>query len=84
MRSSAQIVAPVRRSECIIPRLEGIGIVKSECPCCGQPGWKKDLRLHVLHQGVADFLRGLVPAESAAGGNASRCANYDCQIGETR
>lgn len=30
--------------DCVIDTLEGPGIVKSECPQCHQPAWKKDLQ----------------------------------------
>lgn len=49
----------MHRSECVIPTLEGIGITESKCPSCGQPGWKNDLRPHLLHQGIVDFVRQL-------------------------
>lgn len=40
--------------ECVINTLEGPGIVKSQCPACKQPAWKKDLHTNHKYTAVAD------------------------------
>lgn len=41
----------------MIPRIEGIGIVSSECPTCKQPGWKNDLRPNHKMQNIAGIVK---------------------------
>ena len=37
--------------QCVVDTLEGPGIIKSECPRCHRPAWKRDL--HVNHKKAA-------------------------------
>eukprot|EP00884_Botryococcus_braunii_P007197 jgi/Botrbrau1/16479/Bobra.0142s0073.1 len=47
-------------SGCVLGTLEGPGINKSQCPICGEPAWKKDLRFNVLYQSLVNALRPLL------------------------
>lgn len=40
--------------ECVVDTLEGPGIVKSQCPSCKQPAWKKDLKTNYKYLALAD------------------------------
>lgn len=40
--------------ECVVDTLEGPGIVKSQCPICKQPAWKKELKTNHKYLGLAD------------------------------
>ncbi|GAB4820683.1 hypothetical protein N2152v2_007729 [Parachlorella kessleri] len=46
--------------DCVIATLEGPGIIKSQCPTCKQPGWKKDLVFnHTINNAVEQARPGL-------------------------
>lgn len=49
----------LNRSECVIDTLEGPGIVKSECPTCRAPVWKKELRRAHAFENLIAALREL-------------------------
>jgi hypothetical protein len=40
--------------ECVVDTLEGPGIVKSQCPICKQPAWKKELRTNHKYLALSD------------------------------
>ena len=40
--------------ECVVDTLEGPGIVKSQCPSCKQPAWKKELKTNHKYLALAD------------------------------
>lgn len=40
--------------ECVVSTLEGPGIVKSQCPTCRQPGWKKELATNHKYSAIAE------------------------------
>jgi len=40
--------------ECVVDTLEGPGIVKSQCPICKQPAWKKELKTNHKYLALAD------------------------------
>lgn len=43
----------------MIDTLEGPGIVKSQCPCCAQPAWKKELKTNHKYSALADAASAL-------------------------
>jgi hypothetical protein len=61
-----------RRSDCVLARIQGRGIIRSECPTCHQPGWKKDLASNSLANGVVARLQSLEAQARALG--AARAA----------
>jgi hypothetical protein len=40
--------------ECVVDTLEGPGIVRSQCPICKQPAWKKELKTNYKYLALAD------------------------------
>lgn len=40
--------------ECVVDTLEGPGIVRSQCPICNQPAWKKELKTNYKYLSLAD------------------------------
>lgn len=55
-------------SVCVLSRLEGPRIIKSECPVCHMPGWKNDLKHNTAYastlQAVAALQSALISLES--------------------
>jgi hypothetical protein len=43
--------------DCVVKTLEGPGIVRSQCPQCGIPAWKRELRKNWLYDKTVNSLR---------------------------
>jgi hypothetical protein len=56
------------RRECVVDTLEGPGIVKSQCPICKQPAWKKELKTNHKYLGLADAAAQLTALLQHQGG----------------
>ena len=48
--------------QCVVDTLEGPGIIKSECPCCHRPAWKRDLHANHKKAAVMHHLQALLAA----------------------
>lgn len=63
---------------CILGKLEGPGITKSECPICHQPAWKKDLRPNQKYTNLANIFRAHLQAADAPAGGSLLCFSHLC------
>jgi hypothetical protein len=52
----------------VVDTLEGPGIVKSQCPICEQPAWKKELKTNHKYLGLADAAAQLTALLQQQGG----------------
>ena len=64
------------RRKCVISTLEGVGIATSQCPTCGQPGWKKDLKSNYQVKNAVEHLGRLITTLCRPDNGAS--GNVEC------
>lgn len=69
--------------ECVVDTLEGPGIVKSQCPTCRQPAWKKELKTNHKYLALADTTAQLT-ALLQQQGNAGSGAHASVRCGRRR